>query len=303
MHEELKSSFEKIAQADINILEKEVKKVENRIDLTILVLMGISAITLYAKVEYNLPTAFVVIIGIFVVIGFILSPKVFRINYKESIEQIVFPKILEVIDCRAMFLNKMRDENVLDSNLFDIYNKNKSSIISLSYMMYGNRAIDNIWEYQTEINETKVNFSSHEIYVMSVHGIKSTMQRGLLVAINNSFTLDNDSYIYTERLFPLLKVASNVKKQYTATYTENKKHVIVTQDSKTNNILTELAMLLKDNMSLSISNNKVYVLIENEFDFFDKNSYQHGKIPQFSDYIGLIKSIELVEKLLLTKNI
>ncbi|WP_320035878.1 hypothetical protein [Halarcobacter sp.] len=288
MEEIFKIDFNNLIKPLINILEKDIKKAENKLFVftSILILFNILIYVFIDK--YNLHISFLLLSIFTSSIMFIVAKYTFRYEYKDIIDTQIFPKILKIFNNDATFFNYITlKDDAIKSTFFNIY----------EYMVIS-QLIQNIWSFKTKIKGKEIIFSSISLNNTNINTpISYTNRKGLFIKVSN-INFPVETYIY-ENSFLSFKSFSNAFNNRFHKI-EYEKHLLIRQFNNQDyqNTILNIIDILDKNISLSFIENDLYIFISQEFNCFNSNYFVNGLIPEYYNYNTLIKVYKLINNIL-----
>ncbi len=300
MYNEFKEKYLQIAQPHIIEIKSKIDSAERK-----LIILAISLIALcvgiFLLTEYiGLHIIFFYMIVFISAMIFYVGKYAFRYEYQDILTTKIFPKILKCIDESANFFIYQYNElntDAKNSNFFNLFN------ISISYIPITSSSLLTKWSFTVLILDKKTKIASTYLNQDNINNPSFSFinKHGLFIVVDSVQTNIKELYIFEKGIFPSFKEISTSNKQELETNKlTNKNHVVISKplNKQNQNIVSDILKNLKNNISLSIRNNTLYIFISKKFECFNPENYTNGNIPDDFNYRELIEIIEIIKILI-----
>jgi hypothetical protein len=300
MYNEFKKKYLQIAQPHIIEIKSKIDSAERKLIILTISLISLS-IGIFLLTKYvNLHIIFFYMTIFISAMIFYVGKYAFRYEYQDILTTKIFPKILKCIDESANFFIYQYDELNTDgknSNFFNLFN------ISISYVPITSSSLLSKWSFTILISDKKTKIASTYLNQDNINNPSFSFfnKHGLFIVVDSVQTNIKELYIFEKSIFPSFKeISTSYKQELEKNKLTNKNHVVIAKplNEQNQNIVSDILMNLKNNISLSIKNNTLYIFISNEFRCFNPENYTNGNIPDDFNYKGLIEVIEIIKKLI-----
>ena len=282
-------------QKDIDNIKKSAKKTENKLFILTSILFIIVLGTLALVNYFDAHLIFFILVLFMSLMIYYLGIYVFKYEYKDILEQRIFPKILNILVEKAHFTinNKDLRNDTRKSDIFFLYDN-----------ILASRTIQSDWSIQYVFDKHQITIASTYINTSDINNPVipfSNMQQGLFITINNVSFFDSEVYIFEKKLFPSIKeVNTFIKKDFKTENVLDGKYVIYSKiiTKEIRNITEKIVDLFGQGVSITFKEDKIYIFIEERFTCFNSDYYANGKVPIYSDYIELLNIVNSIEKII-----
>ncbi len=282
-------------QKDLDIIKRSAKKTENKLftltSILFIVVLGTLALVNY----FDIHLIFFILVLFMSFMAYYLGTYVFKYEYKDILEQKIFPKILNILIEKARFTinNKDLRNDTKKSDIFFLYNN-----------ILASRTIQSDWSIQYVLDKHQITIASTYINTSDINNPVipfSNMQQGLFISINDVSFFDSEVYIFEKKLFPSIKeVNTFIKKDFKTENILDDKYVVYSKiiTKEIRNITEKIVDLFGQGVSITFKEGKIYVFIEERFVCFNSDYYANGKVPAYSDYIELLDIVNSIEQII-----
>ena len=282
-------------QKDIDNIKKSAKKTENKLFIltSILFITVLGALALVNYFDAHL--IFFILVLFMSFMAYYLGTYVFKYEYKDILEQKIFPKILNILIEKARFTinNKDLRNDTKNSNIFFLYNN-----------ILASRTIQSDWSIQYVLDKHPITIASTYINTSDINNPVipfSNTQQGLFITINDVSFFDSEVYIFEKKLFPSIKeVNTMIKKDFKNENILHDKYTVFSRiiTKEIRNITEKIVDLFEQGVSITFKEGKIYIFIEERFVCFSSDYYANGKVPAYSDYIELLNIVNSIEQII-----